>query len=60
MDREGTHASEKAIRTIMSEGGLVVKNKRRNKKYNSYKGEITPYMPNVIERDFHADAPNEK
>lgn len=44
----------------MSECSLVVRSKRRNKKYNSYKGEITPCVPNVIERDFHADAPNEK
>ncbi|SHO46864.1 hypothetical protein SAMN02745217_01316 [Anaerocolumna xylanovorans DSM 12503] len=43
----------------MSECELKVKAKRRNK-YNSYKGEITPAVPNAIERDFHADAPNLK
>jgi len=32
----------------------------KRRKYNSYKGEISPPAPNVIERDFHADAPNEK
>ena len=58
--RKDTHVSEKIVRRIMAECGLVVKNKRKNKKYNSYKGEITPYVPNVIERDFHADTPNEK
>lgn len=30
------------------------------KKYNSYAGEIVPATPNVIERDFTAEAPNEK
>lgn len=38
---------------------MKVRVKRRNK-YSSYKGEITPAVPNVIERDFHADAPNLK
>ena len=28
--------------------------------YNSYKGEISPSVPNVIQRNFHADRPNEK
>lgn len=43
----------------MAECELRVKAKRRNK-YNSYKGVITPAVPNAIERDFHADAPNLK
>lgn len=58
--REDIHISEKIVRRIMSESNLIVKGKRKNKKYNSYKGEITPAVPNVIERDFHADAPNRK
>ena len=32
----------------------------KKRKYTSYKGEITPAVPNVIERDFHADIPNAK
>ena len=58
--REGTCVSEKIVRRMMAEYGLVVKGKRKNQKYSSYKGEITPSVPNVIERNFHADAPNEK
>jgi transposase InsO family protein len=58
--REGIHISEKIVRRIMSECELIVKNKRKNKKHSSYKGEITPAVPNVIERNFHADAPNRK
>ena len=50
--------SEKVIRRIMKRDGLVVTVKRR-RKYNSYKGEITPAVPNLINRDFHADKPNQ-
>ena len=58
--REGIHITEKIVRRIMSASNLIVKGKRKNKKYNSYKGEITPAVPNIIERNFHADAPNRK
>ena len=51
--------SEKVIRRIMQEDNLIVPNVQR-RKYNSYKGEITPAVPNVIERDFHAEQPNTK
>ena len=43
----------------MREEGLGVKAKRR-RKYSSYQGEISPSVPNVLGRDFHADRPNEK
>ncbi len=43
----------------MAECGLKVKFKRKIK-YNSYKGEITPAVPNITFRDFHADAPDQK
>ena len=32
----------------------------RMKKYRSYKGEIGKIAPNLINRDFHADRPNQK
>ncbi len=51
--------SEKVVKRIMREAGLIVK-QPKIKKYNSYKGEISPAVPNIIDRDFHADAPNEK
>ena len=51
--------SEKVIRRLMQEEKLFVPNIKR-KKYNSYKGEITPAVPNLIERDFHAEQPNMK
>lgn len=50
--------SEKVVRRIMKEEGLVVK--YRNKpKYKSYQGEITPAVPNLVNRDFHSDKPNQ-
>lgn len=57
--KEGIRVSEKIVRKIMSECELKVKTKRKNN-YSSYKGEITPAVPNVIERDFHAESPNLK
>ncbi len=56
---EEISVSEKVIRRIMQEDKLIVPNVKR-RKYNSYKGEITPAVPNVIERDFHAEQPNMK
>lgn len=43
----------------MYEENLVVKVKR-TAKYNSYAGEVTPSVPNEIERDFSAEKPNSK
>lgn len=59
LKREGIVLSEKAVRRIMREDGLSVKTKRW-RKYSSYQGEVSPAVPNVIQRDFHADRPNEK
>ena len=57
--KQGLCLSEKVIRRLMKEEGLQVKCKRR-RKYSSYKGEISPEVPNLIKRNFHADKPNEK
>jgi len=56
---EGSHLSEKVIRRLMSEEGLAV-TITRCRKYNSYAGEITPSVPNLLARDFTAEAPNQK
>ena len=55
----GIIVSEKVVRRIMKQESLIVKQRHRQK-YNSYKGEITPAVENVINRDFHADKPNQK
>ncbi len=43
----------------MGEACLVAQRKHM-RKYRSYQGEITPAPENLIERDFHAEAPNKK
>ena len=32
----------------------------KKKRYSSYKGEISPEMPNLLNQDFHADRPGKK
>ncbi len=59
LKNDGYIISEKVVRRIMTEENLVAKQVRK-KKYNSYAGEITPAVPNVIKRDFKANKPNEK
>lgn len=55
----GRSVSEKIIRRLMKGEHLAVRNIRR-RHYNSYLGEISPAAPNLINRDFHAEEPNEK
>lgn len=59
LKREGIIISEKIVRSIMKEENLIVR-AIRQKKYNSYLGEISPAVPNEVQRDFHADKPNKK
>ena len=56
---DGSNISEKVIRHLMKDENLVVLLKKR-KKYSSYQGEISPAVENLLNRDFHADKPNEK
>ena len=51
--------SEKVVRQLMREEGLVVLGRRR-RRYNAYKGEVSPPVPNLLERNFRAHAPNVK
>ena len=53
----GITISEKIIIRIMQEEKLIVHTTKR-KGYSSYLGEITPEVPNIVDRNFHADAPN--
>ena len=59
IENKGDTISEKVIRRIMNEEGLHVIALKRQK-YNSYQGEITPAVENVVARDFHAEKPNIK
>ncbi len=55
----GRTISDKVILRIMGEEKLTVV-RRKKRKYNSYKGEVTPPVPNLLERNFKATAPNQK
>jgi transposase InsO family protein len=57
--KNGITCSEKIVRRLMLEEHLVVQGKKR-RSYSSYLGEISPAVPNLLERDFHAEKPNEK
>lgn len=59
LKQENITVSEKVVRRIMKEAKLIVRAKKK-RKYNSYKGEITPAVPNHLQRDFHAEKPNQK
>lgn len=57
--RSGRTVSEKIIRRIMREEQLTVVHAKR-RRYNSYMGEISPAIANVVDRNFYAAAPNLK
>jgi len=59
LKRQGDVVSEKIVRQLMREEGLVVRI-RRYHPYTSYLGEISPAVPDHLERDFRAERPNEK
>lgn len=59
LQKEGTYLSEKVVRRLMKQEQLRPFSKRK-RAYSSYQGEITPAVPNVIQRNFHAEHPNEK
>ena len=50
--------NHKTVQRLMKELGLVCK--VRMKKYHSYKGETGKIAPNLLNRDFRAEKPNEK
>lgn len=59
LKKKGIVLSEKTVRRIMHQENLVAYTASR-KKYSSYKSEISPEVPNLLQRDFHALASNQK
>ena len=55
---EGCHINHKTVQKLMSQTGLKAKRKKR--RYHSYKGHVGTVAPNIINRDFCADRPNQK
>ena len=54
----GFHHNHKLVMKLMKQMGLS--SKVRMKKYHSYKGEVGKIAPNLLERDFYAEQPNQK
>lgn len=59
LNKEGYVISEKVVRRIMKEDNLVVLHVK-HRKYSSYVGEVSPAAENILNRNFHAEMPNEK
>ena len=58
LHNRGYQINHKTVQRLMRE--LNLKCMVRIKKYRSYKGEIGKIAPNILKRDFHASAPNQK
>ncbi len=58
LENKGYNVNHKKVQRLMKELGLkcVV----RMKKYRSYKGQVGKIAPNVLDRDFNSDKPNQK
>ena len=54
----GFSVNHKTVQRLMKELGLVCRD--RMKKYRSYKGEVGRIAPNLLNRDFRANKPNQK
>ena len=52
--------SGKTVRRLMAEEGCRVSYAKKRRSYSSYAGEISAAPDNLVARDFHAEAPNEK
>lgn len=57
LKNEGVVVSPKVVSRIMREENLVARGQKR-RHYSSYLGEISPAAPNLVNRNFHAPAPN--
>ncbi|WP_262105832.1 IS3 family transposase [Arthrobacter sp. Marseille-P9274] len=59
LTRQGWTVAKKTVLKLMRSLQLVCKVRQR-KRYNSYQGEQGKTAPNLLNRDFDADAPNQK
>ena len=56
--RKMHNINHKTVQRLMRKMGIFCR--VRMKKYNSYKGDVGKIAPNLLERDFKADKPNQK
>ena len=59
LKEQGEHCGRKRVARLMREGGINAKPKRRKMKTTDSK-HSNPVAPNLLKRDFTADAPNTK
>lgn len=59
LNKQRIFVSEKVVQRLMKQEHLQAARPKR-RRYRSYVGEITPAPENIVNRDFHATAPNEK
>jgi transposase InsO family protein/transposase-like protein len=59
LTRQCVNISEKVVQRLMKQECLVAVTAKR-RRYGSYMGEISPAPNNLLNRDFSANAPNEK
>ncbi|WP_040453051.1 IS3 family transposase [Hydrocarboniphaga effusa] len=59
LNRQRVSISEKVVQRLMKQESLIATAPKR-RRYGSYLGEIGPAPDNLINRDFHAVAPNAK
>ena len=57
--RLGIKVSKKLVAKLMAQEGLVCITRPR-RRYSSYRGGVSKIAPNVLNRQFHAERPNQK
>ena len=60
LHNHGFSTNHKTVQRLMKELGLVCCVRIRIKKYRSYKGEVGKIAPNLLNRNFYAEKPNQK
>ncbi|MRS05723.1 IS3 family transposase, partial [bacterium] len=58
LHNKGVSINHKTVQHLMKQMGLFCQ--VRMKKYNSYRGEVGKIAPNLLERNFDTDKPNQK
>lgn len=58
LHNRGVSLNHKTVQWLMKELGVVCH--VRMKKYRSYKGEVRKIAPNLLNREFQAENPNQK
>lgn len=53
----GVPVSEKVVRRLMAQDQIPVHGAKNKRKWTSYQSELTPAPPNLVQRNFHAEAP---